>query len=400
MEANLKINHKKYKSSLSYLINSILFFIYTFFSILTPADSLNIKIISVILLLIYNFVLILRMSLKKEFYVIGFHVFIFSSVLFIFSILSGGSLYDTISNIYVCFLASFIIVIIYRKINFEKYMLLSLIIVSSIMVVSVLLDTLNIIDIYNNNLMMYLHNNSEAMIGKSPLYWSYYVIFLKASPLILILLGYSLYHKKYVLSVLSTLALLISGTRANFFSTIFLITVYIFCIQKKALYKLITILVASAIAILYFENINNYFSYMFISKSYSKIDKINDLKEMFTVFKKYPLTFFIGTGFGSELKYSITNGTAELSLFDMWRKNGFTGLIMFLYFVLKPIHILWKKREARWMVFTYISYIMVAMTNPLFFSSTAYIIYMYIYVMYYNVKSEFNYEKTIHHHST
>lgn len=367
-------------------INTILMLAYIVSGIITPADSFNIKKIAFILLFILNFNLIFNLSFKREFNIIGFHIFVFSSLLFVFSIIIGGNIYATISNVYLCLYASLILVVIYRKINLEYMLLFSLTVIALLMVGSVILDFFGVIDIYGNNIMMFLHNNSEAMIGKSTTYWSYYIVFLKASPLILVLLGYSLFTRRFYLALLATMALILSGTRANLFGAIVLIFGYIFKIQKKIIWRIITVFVFVIVFTIFYESINDYFSYMFISKSYSTANKMDDLKEIFSVFSKYPLTFFVGTGFGAEEKFSILNGTAEWSLFDMWRKNGLIGLSIFSYFVVKPIKRIWNNKERQWVVFSYITYLFVAMTNPLFFSSTAYVMYVYIYSKYYDIK--------------
>lgn len=369
-------------------INHILTTIFVFFAVITPADSLGLKISSFILILFLNIDVIVKKSFERKFRLVGFHVFIFPLILLVLSILMGGTLYLTISNIYMATYAGIIIVIFNNKINYERKLLNTLLIASLIIVFIASFDLLRILDLYDNSLAMYLHNSSEAMIGKSPQYWSYYVIFLKASPLILILLGNALHERNYKVAALATAALFLSGTRANLFAALILIATYVVNIKDKKIkieknIKVMLVALPLLILLLFYERIYGYISYIFLSKASSDLNKLGDLNEIISTFIRYPLAIITGTGFGTDSKFGIINGTSELALFDLWRKNGLIGLTIFLYFVLKPIRSLWRDRINRKYIYMYLSYLLVAMTNPLFFSSTAYIMYIYIYIIYY-----------------
>lgn len=369
--------------------------IFIFFAVLTPADSLEIKIISFIILLILNYKIIIKKALESQFKVIGFHIFIFPLLLVLTSLFMGGDLYLTISNAYLPTYASLILLIINYEIDFEDKLISTLKVCSLIIVSIVVLDFFKVLDIYSNYFAMYLHNNSEAMIGKSVEYWSYYVVFLKASPLILILLGTALAKRNFFVVVLSAVALLLTGTRANLLAALFLISVYLYKNRKgytkyvndfkysEKKIKYIIIFSILLIVLIFHKNIINYFTYMFVSKASSDLNKIGDVEEIFSVFRKNPLTIFVGTGLGTEEKYRIINGTSEVALFDLWRKNGLLGVAMFLYFILKPVRSIWNNNQTKGTIFIYIAYLFVAMTNPLLFSSTAYIMYIYIYIIYY-----------------
>lgn len=387
LERKLSLDNNKITISFSFIrkLNIFLVFVFTMFAIFTPADSLKLKKMSFIILLIINSLNILTKSLNKQYWVIGFHIFVFFPIINLVSILSGGSLSITLASTYFSLMAGLNIIIDKYKIDYEKYFFNILRLLVLIMLSSFFLDVTGILDIYNNSFLMYMHRNGEAMIGKSPTYWSTYIFFFKASPLLIFLLGYSLFKHKYLFATLTTIALAISGTRANLFAMLIMIAIFLFIHQKKIILKLIIVFLTILISLILFEQINDYFSYMFISKDGSRINKIGDIQEIVQVFKEYPLTIFFGTGFGSETKYGIPHIISEVTLLDLWRKIGLFGLSMFLYYILKPIKRIWKSKETRWVVYSFFLYLAIAMTNPLFYSSTAYIAYIFVYYKYYEL---------------
>lgn len=382
MEYTLKSQNNIKSINLMRNINIFLVLIFLFFSIFTPADSLRIKKASLFILLIINPVYLLNRSLNKKYHTLGFHMFIFFPVIILISILSGGNISVTIASSYFVMIAGLNIVIERYKINYEKYFFGFLTIMIFIIVGSFLLDVFGIFDIYNNSFLMYLNRTGDAMIGKSPIYWSVYILFFKASPLLIFLLAYYLFKRKYLLASIVSIALALTGTRANFFAMFIMLFIFLFIQQKKILLKLIILFLSILVL---FEPINNYFSYIFVSKTGSTINKMGDVKEIFEVFKEYPHTVFFGTGFGSEMKYGLSHTISEVSLIDLWRKIGFFGLLMFLYYIFKPILKIWKSKDSRWVVYSFILYLAISMTNPLFFSSTAYMAYVFIYYKYYEL---------------
>lgn len=374
--------------SIKVKINNLLMVIFLFFSIFTPADKYGLKLIFFIALLLFNFYLITTSLCNSKFWDIGFHVTIFPFLLFVLSIVNGGDLVITISNIYLCLIPSLIIIIFYNNINFDKFFMLILFIMVIIILVSFILDFIGMVDIYSNKLLMYMYLNSDAMIGKSNLYWSYYVFFFKTSPLIFFLLGFLLNKKKYLLSGLSVIALLLTGTRANFFMVFILLLFYVFNFLKSKSFikKILSYMFLVVIILFFFNTTYSFIKVMFDMKIGSDLNKLEDFIEIYTLFKKYPLTILMGTGFGSENLYNLVNTTSELALFDLWRKIGLFGLVMFLYFIFKPVKLLWININMRWLIYSYFAYLLVAMTNPLLFSSTAYIAYVYVYTKYYELK--------------
>lgn len=385
MEYTLK-SQKNIKSiNLMRNINIFLVLIFIFFSVFTPADSLQIKKASLFILLIINPFYLLNRSLNKKYHTLGFHMFIFFPLIILISILSGGNISVTIASSYFVMIAGLNIIIERYKMNYEKYFFGFLTIMIFIIVGSFLLDVFGILDIYNNSFLMYLNRTGDAMIGKSPIYWSVYILFFKASPLLIFLLAYYLFKRKYLLASFVSVALALTGTRANFFAMFIMLFIFLFIQQKKILLKLIILILSILTILVLFEPINNYFSYMFVSKTGSTINKMGDVKEIFEVFKEYPHTVFFGTGFGSEMKYGLSHTISEVSLIDLWRKIGFFGLLMFLYYIFKPILKIWKSKDSRWVVYSFILYLAISMTNPLFFSSTAYMAYVFIYYKYYEL---------------
>jgi len=75
----------------------------------------------------------------------------------------------------------------------------------------------------------------------------------------------------------------------------------------------------------------------------------------------------------------------ELSYFDFWRQAGLFSLIGFLFCVFYPLKKLCR-RENYWLIFGSVGYLIIAGTNPLLFSTTAYLLYIVIYSEYYFAK--------------
>ena len=385
LKSDFELKENNILNNFTLKINIFSLFLFTVFAIFTPADSLGLKKVCLIVLLMINLVHLLTKSVNKKYSVIGFHIFIFLPIVILISVISGGTISITIASTYISLMAGLNVVISIYKINYERYFFIVLKAMVIIIIISVLLDKIGLVDVYNNSFLMYLHQNDEAMIGKSPVYWSTYIFFFKASPLLVFLLGYSLFKHKYLFAILTIISLTITGTRANLFSALILIVIFLFIHQKNIVLKILIALSTILVMLVLFEPINDYFAYMFISKVDSRVNKIGDIQEILEVFKEYPHTIFFGTGFGSEIKYGIPHIISEIALLDLWRKIGLFGLLMFLYYILKPVLIIWRNRDSRWVVYSFFLYLAIAMTNPLLYSSTGYMAYVFVYYKYYEL---------------
>ena len=91
-----------------------------------------------------------------------------------------------------------------------------------------------------------------------------------------------------------------------------------------------------------------------------------------------PINLLFGTGFGSSFYNLGRNAfavTAELAYFDLLRQIGLIFFIPFLLFILFPFYVL---RDNTIKV-SYLGYLLISFTNPLLFSSTGFLVYLYMY---------------------
>jgi hypothetical protein len=355
-------------------------------SVLTPADSLNFKITTFFILIIINLPFLISKSFNKSYQVLGFHFFVFFPIVFLTSLLRGGSLVTTITSSYFILFSGLNLILLRYNINFQKLFFLSLQIMAGVIFISFLFDIFGIIDIYSNLLLVFLYENGEAFIGKSNLYWSFYVFFMKASPLLVFYLGYFLYKRNLLLAILISITLALTGTRGNLLSMFLINFVYYFINLKRLEFKIIFSFIIIIITFLLFRSIYEYFNYITVSKLSSDLSKNNDINEILSLFLRYPNTIFFGTGFGNDFKYELTKPISEVSLLDLWRKIGIFNLFIFLYFIFKPVFKIWKAESYRWVAYSFVIYFIISMTNPLLFSTTAYIAYSFVYYNYYKIK--------------
>ena len=102
--------------------------------------------------------------------------------------------------------------------------------------------------------------------------------------------------------------------------------------------------------------------------------QIQGLTEGFSDLSK----LFFGSGFGSEY-YNYGRGeyqsTAELAYINLLRQIGLIMFLAFLVFLFRPLMYHKLDRKLR---FSYFMYLVIAYTNPLLYSSTAYVLYIYM----------------------
>ena len=106
--------------------------------------------------------------------------------------------------------------------------------------------------------------------------------------------------------------------------------------------------------------------------------RTGEFKAYFEVFSN-PARLLCGSGFGSEFyNYGreAAATTSELSYFEVIRCAGLILVIPFFCFVFYPFI---SSKVPRSTKLAFICYLVIAATNPLLFSSTAMVMYMFIY---------------------
>ena len=102
-----------------------------------------------------------------------------------------------------------------------------------------------------------------------------------------------------------------------------------------------------------------------------------------------PNNFLFGTGWGSfffNAGRDAMNNTSELSYLEIIRNGGIFELLLLCFFWFMPIRRIWHCKEKRYVVVAYVGYLIIAGTNPLLLSTTAFLMYLYVYWHYYKLK--------------
>lgn len=350
-----------------------------------PNDIFSLKKIVFVLLLLLNFSIILS-SLRKA-SVCSVYGFVFPLLLWIYSFVLMFDIITPFLRVFCCFMLLLLIPIMVYEIDFEVILTkLSWIIVFVTLTV-LILDLFNILDINGNNFLRnFWYNNEIGMMGKGHIYSGYYKIFMKSSPILCFTLFKEAKEKKYIKMILILLTLLVSGTRSNMFFPIAMLIICFFIEQKgdnRRLLKVVFALIMVVISIGYIDSIWASFRETFIEKgSLSDSVRLGHLDGLIESYKRNPINIFIGTGMGSSFYSYGSNSYAnsiELSYLDLFRQMGIVFFMAFMYFLIKPLFGNFIDISTKC---AYIAYLLIAATNPLLFSSTAFMVYIYIYFKY------------------
>jgi len=387
---NGSIYYKIRKIRLRKLINYILLILLVFSLIFTPGDSLKLKKISFLLILLINFDVIIIFLLHKRNYLILFFAVFFPMILTIISFLITGDILTSFSQSYVFLYLLIIPVILKYNIKYKNIVIIALKLLVTLIVVSGFLDLFNIVNLNQNIILNFFELRGEANVGFWPSATFNYIMFFKTSPLIMILIAYATNKKKKMIIIFSLLAVALTGTRANLYAG-FLVFIFSYIITWELSYKKLTFfLIISFIFIFKSNDIINYIINLQVADSNSDNIKIEHLISIIKLMKDNPLYIITGSGLGS---YFYSSGVdklvnlTELSFFEWFRQTGIIGFIPFMYFIFKPILDLWKKKSLSWLIIGYIGYLMIAFTNPLLFSSTPFILYILVYLYFFKIKS-------------
>lgn len=320
---------------------------------------------------------------------------IFPIILMIFSSIIGGNIVASISGAYPAFLLLLVITIVQYDINYERMLFSLLQIMVIFTLVIVLLDVVGFINVNEDNFIRNaFYTYDMGVMGKSSSYAVYYKVFFKSSPLLILLLPYCFEQNKFIMAILTFVALILSGTRANIFvaAVVFVFGfINIWSTNKKN--KAIRLFLGVIIVIYIIAMISNLVN--IVSGLMNTIGSINsDLIRtgQLASFKKIlsnPSTLLFGMGFGTsfyDLGRMAYTYASEIAYLDLLRKIGLIWFITFIIFLMNPI---------RWhmgihMKIAYLGYLLICFTNPLLFSSTAYVLYIYVYY-----RNEINKEKEI-----
>lgn len=369
-------------------INELLISAFVIISVIFPGDIYSLKKILFSSICIVNAKLIISSLARKRNGILAFFGFVFPTILFLYSLLMTVNIVVAFSRSFAAYMFLLIFIVKQYKIDFEKILIKSITLIAFATVTLALLDLAGLINVntgfFRNEIM---YGYGLGLMGKSSLYPFYYKIFFRTSSLLVILLFKKFNDSKYFITLLTLVALIISGTRANvLFPLFFLVAYYVFDTGNKS--KLIRYaFVATAIACtiifsgVIIQNFNEAFIVRGEVSDTVRQGHIEGIKELIT---SDPWIILKGSGMGSEF-YSYGRdayvSSIEWSYIDLWRQMGFLFFFLFLVFITLPLF--YKHEVGNYKKYAYITYLCIAATNPLLFSSTSYLVFIY---MYYDLK--------------
>ena len=372
-------------------IHKVIFSVFLFFALFTPSDSLGIKLSSFIILLLMNISVLLNFLLNKKNLYFLFFIVIFPLLLGCISLLKNPNIVETIRYFYIFFYLLLIPICQKRDINYASVFIRILNILTLIIVLSSLFDAVGILSIANNPLLTFLQERGEAKISVSQYAIFYYVVFLNASPLILIAFSYHLFKGNKIWSVLNLLALMFSGTRANIYFGLMVLGIYIFFNSKlkfaKPLILTILILLLIRYSGTFFEKVE------VINWAKSSGDNIRSLNinSIFEELNKNPIGYIFGLGartfYFSTGRMKYVN-ESELTYLELLRQIGLVGLLPLIYFWLKPLFFFIKNKRNFWLIVSFALYLVKSAIDPFLFTSTGFLLVTLVYFEYENIRQK------------
>lgn len=373
---NLSINKRT--------VNEFLITIFVGICVIFPADIHGAKKVFFILICLFNMKLICKSLLNKKNGMITFFAFVYPTTLFIYSTILTNEVSSSFSRVFTVYMFLIIFPIIHYEIDYEKVLVKSIYIIMFITIMLAFLDLIGVINVntgfFRENIM---YGYDLGVMGKSSEYPFYYKIFFKTSPLIVILLFKYFNMRKYINTLLCMTALVISGTRANvLFPIFFLCFFYVFYSQRNSrILKFTFVFVSILLMIFYSAHLIEIYNNIFVVKGESSdIVRQGHILGIIQLINNDPWIILRGSGMGSYFYsygvYEYVN-SVEWSYIDLWRQMGAIFFFIFSIFLLIPLF--HKNKSGVYKKTAYISYLCIAATNPLLFSSTAYMLYIYMY---------------------
>ena len=362
-----------------------LFLLYVFVAnvVFLPNDTFQLKKISFAVLIILNFDAFLYLKGK-----LNALVFCFAVVLPIYiiskSLILTGDLVGNVIGVFTGFMLLLYFVIQKYEFDFEFVLMRMLMILALFMVSMAILDFVGVLPTMSNPLLMWFYNTDNAMIGRGVRHAFGIIYFMKASPLLLLCLPYCIKNKKYIWTGIVLVALIISGTRANFLMGVI---VFLVCfIYKERDFKRKMLLLFLTLIVIYIgvvgTDVTNIILNAFTIKESNDLSRRLSLQSIFSFWEANPLKFFIGSGYSSEfynLRLNQMVSNTELSYWNLLRRVGFFTFLVMMYMFLYP-----SLKTCKFETLAnigYLAYLVVAYTNPLLYSSTGITALLYMYYL-------------------
>lgn len=373
---NLQINNINYNK-----LNSILLFLFCFVLIFDPSNQmLKMKeivaiflVISIIITFKYNFS---NQKLYTNLFFIYLVIYAFFAALF--------SSVDINYSFYLGFVKSFFVFFILSFCKYEDFENSFFYSLKILLIIS--LSFYLVYNFFPNESLkkipdLFYEANNLIIGNREYGQFEIFMLYYKTVPLVILLIGYLLNRKSYVIAGISILVLFISGTRANMFAALLIPLYYLYIINSYKIRIYLFVLVIVFITLTMNFVLTNFLS----SSEFSNIVKLGHFYSYIEYFKNNPLFFFFGSGAGS---YFYSHGVSdyvlntELVFLDLIRYIGIINTVLFYIVILYPIRKIYYKSNI--IAFSYFIYIIVAMTNPLLISSTGFLAISFAYLFAYS----------------
>lgn len=374
-------------------INEILISTFVLVSVIFPGDIYNLKKILFFSICIINLRLIILSLINKENSILSLFGFVFPTILFLYSSIITGNIIVSFSRSFAAYMFLIIFVVKYYNLDFEKILINA---IRIIMYATILLVTLDLIGLMSVNTGFFrneiMYRYGIGLMGKSPMYPFYYKVFFRTSPLLVVLLFKRFNDSNYLTTFLTLFALVISGTRANaLFPLFFLIYFYIlYTGNKSKLIKYAFVFFAVIFTVIFSSTLLDVFNETFIVRGkVSDVVRAGHIEGIKELVRNDPWIIIRGSGMGSVFySYGINDYTSsiEWSYIDLWRQMGFLFFFLFLMFIILPLF--YNNKSGKYKRYAYLAYLCIAATNPLLFSSTSYLMFIYMYYDLVRVKQE------------
>jgi hypothetical protein len=371
--------------------NECLFVSFITINVILPGDIYNLKKILFVLILFFNLPSFISAIRRVEYQYVLFFGFIFPLGLISYSTILTGDLAVSFTRSFAAFLFLLLVIIREKRMDIERIVIGAVKFIVVMTLVVVLLDILRITNINSSWLNELFHRFNLGIMGKSVDFPLYYKVFFKTSPLVVFLLFRSIHKTDFLWLILSMLTLVLSGTRANaLFALIFMTLYFLFYANRKWIRtKYLALFIGMSMVIIFGSIFVSILVGIVINRgAVSDIVRAGHVQGLLALVYKQPWIVFFGSGMGSYFYSYGANAmvsSIEWSFLDLWRQMGIVFFSFYLLFIFIPV---FKRDLAPYKRFAYLTYLCIAATNPLLFSSTFYLAIYIIYDDFYTRKED------------
>lgn len=369
-------------------IYRLLLSVFAFFVVFTPVDVFVIKKISLIILLLLSVKYIIILPPDGFHRIISIFGFWITGISIIVSSILTSDIFGNVVQGYMGFILLLFYLIEYKNIDFSIIFKRVLLLLAIFICFMSILDITGIVPMQANDLLSWMSENEIAYVGKHAGLVTGYMIFVKTSPLLVIVVPSFYEEKRYFAVIICIVALFLSGTRANIIIGLASLIICILLKKHKSTFEksLLLILVAVVIFVLYKGSIIEYVKSMFALKVNDDSLRDSTLKSILSGFHDNPVSLLIGNGYTSSFYNEGThsyNSIVELSYWNLLRQVGLFLFLPMLFTYLYPAFKLVKEKKSIPIAIAYLGYLIIAYTNPLLYSTTGLLGLLYMFYITY-----------------